>query len=608
MIVKTKKMDSPSVQKKETTFRSPNREESKRHILLAGNPNVGKSVIFSALSGIQAESSNYAGTTVSYQSGEILIGNEHCLLTDLPGAYSLSPSCDAERVTAEMIAGGADALLCVLDATRLSHSVRFALELQKYRIPTVYLLNLTDVAERMGIVIDTKKLAERLGGRVIPCVAVRGIGLDAIRTALKELFRKQAFSCHDCHADSAVSCTPASPVRASSAPFSAQDIARESERQASPKKSVSEKLGNLMIHPFWGIPIAVVVLSLSIFLIVGCSEFTIRFFFEPLTEIFADFFRNAFSGLDPNRFLSKLLIGEYGICIISFEWILGSILPYVFFFYLVFSFLEDLGYLPRLGVLFDNLMSRMGLQGGSILPLLLGYGCAVPAIIGSRSAGSRKERVMIAAAICFAIPCTSQTGALLRLFSGKLFPAVPLLILISFLVIFLVSVLLRNVLKGEVSPMMMEIPHLLFPNPKAYFQKFLLRMKQFLWDAELPMMSAILLIAVVSSAGLLESISQWLSPLVVNWLGLPKEASLALLSGMIRREMSVAPLLGMNLTDLQLFTGGVVSLLYLPCLSTFAVLVKELGLKTALMISFGTVANAFLIGGCVHFIGKFLSL
>lgn len=594
MIVKTPKTEGACVNFSKET---PNFLSRQKRILLAGNPNVGKSVIFSALSGIQAESSNYAGTTVSFKSGQVVIGQENCLLIDLPGAYSLSPTCPAEQVTANIIAEGADVILCVLDATRLKHSIRFALELKKYHIPTLYLLNLTDIAKRMGISVDCSSLEKQLGATVIPCVAVKGIGLDEIKFHLKRLLQStDKPSCNNCKYDSGSS-------------FSfAEKIAAQAERHQIQKRTLSDRLGELMIHPFWGVPIAVLILCLSAFLMIQASEFSIHIFFKPLADSFSNFFQNAFSGLNPDSFLSKMLIGEYGICMTSFDWILGSILPYVFFFYLIFSFLEDCGYLPRLSLLFDNIMSRIGLQGGSVLPLLLGYGCAVPAIIGSRCAASKKERIMIASAICFAIPCTSQTGALMRLFHGKFFPAVPLLFLISFLVIIIISILLNKWIKGQNSPMMMEIPHLLFPNRKAYSQKILLRMKHFLLDAEMPMLGAVFLIAFVSSAGLLELVSQWLSPLVVNWLGLPKEASLALLSGMIRREMSVAPLLQLNLTALQTFTGAAVSLLYLPCLSALAILVKEFGIKTAVLISAGTAVNAFFIGGCVHFIGKLLGM
>lgn len=565
---------------------------------------MGKSVVFTKLSGVCADSSNYAGTTVTYTSGYIQIENRQIRLIDVPGTYSLNASCEAEQVAADFLKQGAAVILCVLDATNLQQSIRLALELLEQHIPILFLLNLYDVAQRQGIHIDLAALQAQLGAKVIPTVAVKGTGLEQAKQELEYLLNRQEMGslCQNC---------PAFPSEINQAEVSffydrgsflaqAEGITRAVQTKKLQKMSSLDRLGELMIKPFPGIFLALIILGGAILAVIGGGELLIATLFDPLVEFLTGMFRTIFSGFIADPFWKNILIGDFGIFITSFEWILGSIFPYVLMFYAVFSFLEDCGYLPRLGVLFDNIMSRLGLQGGSIVTILLGYGCAVPAILGSRSATTRKERLIITAIVCFAVPCTSQTGALLRLFSRYAAVMVPLIVCLSFVIMLLIAVLLKKLIKGRTEPMLIEIPNLLLPSPKTYLSKLKLRMKHFFTEAELPMLLAIVLIAVIASSNLLESLGKWMSPLVVDWLGLPQEASVALVTGIIRREMAVAPLLSLNLTPLQTFVGGTVSLLYLPCLSVFAVLVKEFRLRTALLISVSTTTTAFLIGGLVN--------
>ena len=286
---------------------------------------------------------------------------------------------------------------------------------------------------------------------------------------------------------------------------------------------------------------------------------------------------------------------------IGFEWIITLILPYVFLFYVVFSFLEDSGILPRLSVLFDNIMRKMGVQGGSMITILMGYGCAVPAIISSRTATTRKERLIISTVVCFAVPCISQTGALISLFAAFSPLLLILMILLSLVIMMIVSGVLSRMLKGTVDPMVIEIPNLLMPNAHAYGKKLMIRMKYFLLEAEVPMLISILIAAVLKETGLLAYIAAYLEPIVSGWLGLPREAVIALILGIVRREMAVTPLLAIEgLTALQAFVGGTVALLYLPCLSVFGVLTKEFGPKVAVAIACSTVVTAFTVAGLIN--------
>ncbi len=605
------KQNSRSSGKKNKTTEERNFLKEKKNgnlipkkILLMGNPNVGKSVIFSGLCKKQAESANYAGTTVSVTQGILILEPFSCQVIDVPGAYSFDPSCEAEQIAVDYLKQGADLILCVLDATNLEQSIRFALKLMTYQIPLIYCLNLSDVARKQGISIDRKELSKTLGGKIIETVAVKGYGFTEIK---KEIYRILCNNMSNVEhkANASTGTVSEERIHETITNLKRRRVLASDFDPASPK-TTQRRLSDLVIHPFWGSLIAIAVLFAAIFIMIRGGEFLIRYLFAPLSEIFITFFQNAVLHLGLSPFWNELLIGEYGIFVTPFEWILASILPYVILFYAVFSLLEDSGYLPRISVLFDNIMRKLGLQGSSLIPLLLGYGCAVPAILATRSAQQKKERVMIAAIICFCIPCTSQTGALLKLFAGQPVWFLPLLFLLSFLLMIPLSAVLRKIWKGAPAPMVIELPNLLLPSPKTYLRKLLFRFKHFLFDAEGPMLLAVFLIAFLSSSGLLEQITSFLSPVMEVWLGLPKEAAVALIAGVIRREMSVAPLLSLSLTPLQIFTGAVVSLFYLPCLSVFAVLVKEFGIKTAVLIALSTILTALLLGGVVHFLGALL--
>ena len=575
-------------------------------ILLMGNPNVGKSIFFTELTGIHAMSSNYAGTTVHFMEGRIAIGGEKYNLIDVPGTYSLSPTSEAETVAADFIKNGAAAVICVLDASNLERNLHLALEIRQYNIPMICTLNLMDVAERHGVKIDAELLAKELGVPIIPTVAVKKQGLDVLLAQLEYIVNEEIegadFSCNKCPSCHRVN------IASSDLWAKAKEINRKVSAKTPTNPSFLDKLGEAMVKPLPGIPIAFLVIALAIAVVVGGGELLIEFALEPLVDnLIVPFFRSIFTNLLPEGIFLNILVGEYGIFVISFEWILALIFPFVLMFYVAFTFLEDTGFLPRISVLFDNVMRKLGVQGGSLIHMIMAYGCAVPAIIGSRAATSRKERIIISAAICFAIPCISQTGAIISLLSAYAWWMMPVMFMFSLFLFALVALIVGKLIKGKVDPLLIEVPNLLMPNPKSYGRKLLTRMKHFIKDAEVPMLIAIVLAALLAESGILNTLAVYAQPIVSNWLGLPEEAVMALILGIVRREMSVAPLLALDLTALQAFVGGVVSLMYLPCIAVFGILAKEYKARVAAVIAVSTVVVAILVGGVInHGVGLFV--
>lgn len=570
--------------------------EKPNKILLMGNPNVGKSVFFSNMTGINVISSNFAGTTVTYTEGTFKLANETYNLIDVPGTYSLEATSEAEAVAVRFIQSNPVAVLCVLDATNLERNIKLGLELQKYNVPIVYALNLLDVAKRHGVEINVSLLSKELGAPVIPTVAVKGQGIAELKEELRKVISGAKKGCSNCSSCPGCNKNDINPWDR------AREITARVRKNVDGKLSFLDRLGNSMLRPWPGIPMALLIIILSLGIIVGGGKALRATLLLPLVNnVLVPLFKNLFSSIISEGILLNVLIGEYGIFVIGFEWIIALILPYVFLFYIVFSFLEDSGVLPRLSVLFDNIMRKMGIQGGSMITILMGYGCAVPAIIGSRTATTKKERLIISSIVCFAVPCISQTGALISLFAGFSPILLILMLLLSLAIMMIVSSVLSRVLKGNVDPMVIEIPNLLMPNGKAYGKKLMIRMKHFLVEAEVPMLISIIIAALLKETGLLDLIAVYLEPIVSGWLGLPKDAVIALILGIVRREMAVAPLLAIEgLTALQAFVGGTVALLYLPCLSVFGILTKEFNTKVALAIGISTVITAFGVAGFIN--------
>lgn len=552
-----------------------------KKFLLFGNPNVGKSVLFSKLTGKEVQTANYTGTTVTFTKGVMPLYSDQAELIDVPGIYSLEVESEAEKVAVRFIDEGADAIIFVLDATNLHQSLHLAYEVMERSIPIIFVMNLTDVAERQGIEVDVKKLETYLKSRIIPTVAIRNIGLKRlIAEARRVIHHPESLDAPQ---------VPEVPI---------DDVIDDVVTYVEKEPSFLDKLGDWSMQPKTGIPIAILMMMLAFALVVGGGKALRSVLLLPFVhEVWTPLMHWIVSFFLQEGTLKNILVGEYGVLIKGVEWPFALILPYVFFFYIILSFLEDSGYLPRLGALVDGILRRMGIQGSNIVPFMMGYGCAVPAIIGTRTSTSKKERIIVATVVAVAIPCASQTGAFVALLGDRSLLLLITMFLLSLVFAFIAGWLVDRTLPGEQTPLLMEIPNFLVPEGKTVWKKVKNRTKSFMVEAELPMLVGILLAAIIVETGFMDSVAVALEPLIENWLGLPAEASLALLLGFIRRELAVLPLLELDLTTSQLFVGAVVALLYLPCLSVFSVLIKEFGLKIALTISVTTIVLALFVGG-----------
>ncbi|WP_027340091.1 ferrous iron transporter B [Halonatronum saccharophilum] len=567
-------------------------EDSNRRVLLIGPPNVGKSVFFNRLTGLDVSMANYAGTTVDYKVGGYSLAGEKVDLIDVPGTYSLNATNEAEEVAVEMLSQGAEAVVCVIDANHLESSLYLLLQVLEYNLPTVVALNRIDILEDKGYKVDVKALEDSLGVPVIPTIAVTGEGFDLLEEELRNcldgqdiIFRKK--------------------LEEEDNWKMAEELTGQVKTSCQDKEvSRKERWGDLLVQPLTGLPLAIIILGLIFGVVVGLGMGIRQFILVPFFRgvVFPPLISVVETIVGPGTF-RNILIGEYGFLIKGLEWPFALVLPYVLSFYTALSILEDSGYLPRLGILLDGLLAKIGLSGSNIIPLLLGYGCAIPGIMATRAMNTKKERLTVSTMICLAVPCVSQTGAFIALLSEASLWIVVGLFMFSFLALIGAGLILDKTLEGEKPLTIVEVPELLVPKWNMLGKKVLIRIKAYVFSGAVTMIYGIALAALLYELGILVYIGRFLSPLITGWLRLPEEAAVPLVLGVVRRELSVLPLLEMNLTSLQLFVGATVGLFYVPCIAVLAVLAREFKVSIAVGILTLTTGLSFLLGGIVARIG-----
>jgi ferrous iron transport protein B len=625
---------------------------------LAGNANVGKSVLFNQLTGSNQIIGNWPGKTVDRAEGTLSFEGYEIRIIDLPGIYSFSTFSMEELVSRDYIAlEKPDVVINVVDASVLERNLFFTLQLLEMQAPLVLCLNQVDVAKSKGMIIDREKLQEALGIPVVFAVATRGEGIyelmgEAVNIALSKPPIKHLKYRHDVESsigklkqiiekanlslqypprwlaikliegDSEVTKIVAekSKIVADSAKVIAQElqttcqeqcfsiiaseryalassIAASSLQQSEVKSTFSDRLEWLTTHRVLGY-------FTSVGVIAGLLLWTF-FVGNGLSNLISN-------GLNFIKPINPDLSASQPILVIVLNGVWGGfnagvtlILPFVIPFYLLLALVEDSGILTRVAFMMDSAMHKMGLHGKALIPIILGYGCSVPAIHSCKIMETRRERLLAAFAITFA-PCSARTIVLfgmVGLFVGIQWAL--LLYVVDIAIIFVLGRVAMKAVPGKSTGLIMEMSSFKVPSLKVVLKQTWTRTKSIIYVVFPIYIVGSAIVQLLYVYNILTPVSNVLSPLTVGWLGLPVAAGILLILGVVRKEFVLLAAvaifgttnLALYFSPIQLVVIALVAMLYIPCVSTMAILGKEFGWKATTTITLANISAAMLIGG-----------
>jgi len=572
-----------------------------KKIVLMGNPNVGKSVVFTRLTGANVISSNYPGTTVDFSKGKMHLGDEKVEIIDAPGTYSLEPSNKTEEVATDIMEE-ADIVINIIDATNLERNLYLTLELLEKNIPVVIALNLWDETKHLGIHIDAKKLQELIDVPVTPITALTGEGIKELVSTIKK----------------ARSPDKIKPTSEEGRWIEIGQIIKKIEKIERRHHNWKDRLSDLTIKPLTGFPIAIGIIFFSFWIVRLIGENLISYIFDP---IFINYYQPLIEELGeimgPGWFYKFLISQTYGE--ISSVESLGMlttgiyvpvvmVLPYIIGFYFMLSLLEDTGYLPRLSTLLDNIFHKIGMHGYGVVPVFLGLGCNVPGMLSIRSFETRKQRFIAATLLSISIPCMAQTSLIFAIFSSKNLqssleypPIIYILMVFTTLIFiyFITGFILNKFVKGDSPEIFLEIPSYRMPHFKTTLKKTWMRIRWFLKDALPWLFLGVFLINILYTIGFIDALAKAFKPFMSSVFGLPGETSVVLLTGFLRKDLAVGTLLSFEsgtFTAMQLVIVATMLTVFFPCVATFAVMMKELGIKDMIKSAFVMIGVAFIVG------------
>ncbi len=559
-------------------------------VLLIGNPNVGKSAVFTQITGVNVRTSNYPGTTVTYASGTLTVmkrnsacsacdtgGCEGCSVkniekievVDVPGTYRLDPECEAEQVACRMLPEG-DMYVNVVDATNLERNLNLTLQLLELGKPVIVVLNMWDDTLHKGISIDADKLSQILCVPVVTTTGLTGAGVDKLIQNILH-YPKQAVPEH----------------KYENRWEKIGEITMMVQSLEHRHHTFLERLQDISVHPLTGIPIAVLMLAAIFRIVITTGEFLIRLIEQLFERFYTPLIYMISRLLGGEGALYQILIGDISGEIIDYEaamgvlttgvfMVFGLVLPYIFIFYIVIGFIEDLGYLPRIAIIFDRFMHKVGLHGFSIIPMMLAMGCNVPGIMAIRNLESRRQRFITATLTAITIPCLAQSAIIFSLTADYGISHVAAVSATIFSIWLVLGAVLRLMVKGTTDTLIMEIPPYRLPGFKVQLRNLGSRLHGFITDAVPFVLGGILFVNILSLLGVMDFLGNLTRPVITGVFGLPSEAVASYVIGIVRKDAAVVLLEPLKLNGAQMITGVTTIIIYFPCVATFVVLLKEL--------------------------------
>lgn len=633
-------------------------------IAMAGQPNSGKSTIFNHVAGYKTITANFPGKTVEYTESKITINGEVHTIVDLPGTYSLTSLDPAELETRKyLLRREANVTVNVIDASLLARSLELSIQLNELHVPHIVALNMIDEARKKGIVIDQDALSRELGVPVVESIANKGIGInDVLRTAVDEGRRNRPppqlkYSKHvedkitalvpdirylaerhnlparlvaiklleqDEYYDSLIEDErvrdKVARMRESLELDHGQpsDIVISSERHAmalnlfervatvrKSERTMSQKIDDVLMHPIIGY-VALGAILLGMFNLVFSVGALLE---EPLLSAISTGIKPHIVGLVPEGLPTMLVSG----IVDGIAGGIGIVLPYLVPFLVALSLLEDVGYLPRIAFLVDTFLHKIGLHGKSILPLILGYGCSVPAIMGARILESHRDRFIVITLTAM-VPCAARITVILALVGFYLGANWALFVfIVNIIVLAIVGYILSRLMPERAPGMMLEIPKYHVPSAKVVLFKTWFRVKEFIVVAWPIIIVGSVVLSLLEHYELVTYINTAVSPVTIL-LGLPIAVGTTLIFGIFRKELAMIMLfqaLGTEnvisvLSKTQIMTFTMFIIFYVPCIAAIGVMVRELGKRdTTFAIAIGFIV-AIVVGLIVRMVGLFV--
>jgi ferrous iron transport protein B len=632
-------------------------------VLLVGNPNVGKSVIFGALTRTYVTVANYPGTTVEITRGRAVSLPGAPEVIDAPGTNSLTPQSDDERVTRDLLLAEPNAVvLQVGDTKNLRRALYLTVQLGELGRRQLLVLNLQDEALDLGVHVEASELERQLGVPVIPATATRNQGLAAIpgrlqhaavahlecaypgvveRAALEvaallpeELGdARRGVALMLLSGDRSMAQWPHGTLPEGAAELverqrheleralgtsAATAIARARQRavvellqqvfhvKRGRGATLRDRLGDLAMHPVWGVPVLLAVLFLAYeFVGVFGAGTLVRLVEDGLFGKVINPAATALAGrVLPWEWARSLFVGPYGVVTMALTYAIAIVLPVVGTFFILFGVLEDSGYLPRLAVMVNRIFRSMGLNGKAVLPMILGLGCDTMATLTTRILPTRKERVLVTLLLALGVPCSAQLGVVLAML-GSMAPAGTLIwggVVAGTL--FGVGWAAARLVPGKGSQFLLEVPPVRVPSLANILVKTVARTEWYLKEALPLFVLGTLLLFALDVTAILPRLEALASPLVVGLLGLPAQATDAFLVGFLRRDYGAAGFFVLRrsgeLDGVQSVVALTVITLFVPCIANFFVMIKERGVKATLAMVAFIVPFAFAVGAALN--------
>ncbi len=627
-------------------------------VAIVGQPNSGKSTLFNAVAGYRTVTANFPGATVEMTKTTVTCAGVRFDLVDVPGIYSLSaPSPEDERAVDTLLSLQPDVVIHVVDSSLLSRSLELTLQLLELGRPLVVCLNMSDEAQRKGVIIDAPLLEQELGVPVVPTVATRGegiprlfqltvetaqrakggriipmsrdveslvqrlesritpamtrhVGLSARFIVVKLLESakrlEQRLSAEDPGLAAELSRLRHELSEAHGRP---PDVVISSERhalsvnlfervaQVQPRaaESVQDRADRYLMHPVWGYVALAAVLLGFFYVVFGLG----RVVEAPLVALFESLDLWLRSNLPSGSLSLTLLTG----LVEGFAGGVGIVLPYLVPFLAGMALLEDIGYVPRVAFLMDGLMHRIGLHGKAVIPFVLGYGCSVPAVMAARMMESPRDRY-VTAFLASVVPCAARTTIVFALVGYFVGPLAALgFYLLNLLVIALAGRLLLRMLPEASPGLILEIPPYRLPAAGAVGRKLWFRLREFIVVAWPILILGSVALGLLEHFGLSDAVNATLAPVTSTLLGLPPETGVSLVFGVLRKELTIVMLvqaLGTTafssvLTTAQMCVYTAFALFYVPCLATLAVLQAVIGSRGTLAVVGMTTGTALAV-------------